>query len=88
MQLEFTGEMRLGKGTAPWHFVSVPDDEAGLLEDASRFVPYGWGMIPVSATIGGTDWETSLWPKESRSIVPIRPGCARPSRSSSAMSLR
>lgn len=72
MQLDFTGEMWFWKGPAPWHFVSVPEEEAGVLEDASQFVTYGWGMIPVKAQIGDTTWETSLWPKDGGYIVPIK----------------
>ena len=35
-------------------------------------VSYGWGMIPVSARIGGTNWTTSLFPKDGGYIVPIK----------------
>jgi len=31
-------------------------------------------MIPVTARIGGTEWRTSLFPKEGRYIVPVRLG--------------
>jgi len=47
------------------------------LPRAARHVPlvsYGWGMIPVTARIGGTEWRTSLFPKEGRYIVPVRLG--------------
>jgi hypothetical protein len=35
-------------------------------------VTYGWGMIPVNARIGKTEWQTSLFPKDGRYIVPIK----------------
>ncbi len=35
-------------------------------------------MIPVTARIGGTEWQTSLFPKEGRYIVPVRLGVQRP----------
>jgi hypothetical protein len=38
----------------------------------SAFVSYGWGMIPVTAQIGGTGWKTSLSPKDGRYIVPVK----------------
>ncbi|HEY7596576.1 MAG TPA: DUF1905 domain-containing protein [Actinophytocola sp.] len=72
MDLEFTGEMWFWKGPAPWHFVTVPDEESGALEAASSFVTYGWGMIPVAARIGRTGWATSLYPKGGRYIVPVK----------------
>jgi hypothetical protein len=72
MNLEFSGEMWFWKGPAPWHFITVPDEESGALEAASAFVTYGWGMIPVTARIGETVWTTSLFPKDGRYIVPIK----------------
>ncbi|HUA42708.1 MAG TPA: DUF1905 domain-containing protein [Streptosporangiaceae bacterium] len=72
MRLEFSGEMWFWRGPAPHHFVTVPDEECGALEAASAFVTYGWGMIPVAAQIGATEWTTSLFPKDGRYIVPIK----------------
>jgi hypothetical protein len=72
MDLEFSGEMWFWKGPAPWHFVTVPDDECGALEAVAAQVTYGWGMIPVTAQIGDTRWETSLFPKDGRYIVPVK----------------
>ena len=63
MNLEFTGTIWFWKGPAPWHFVTVPEDECGEIEAASSFVTYGWGMIPVSAQIGDTEWQTSSFPR-------------------------
>ena len=72
MNLEFTGEMWYWKGPAPWHFVTVPEEECQALATTVGLVSYGWGMIPVVARIGRTDWSTSLWPKDSRYVVPVK----------------
>jgi Domain of unknown function (DUF1905) len=72
MKLEFSGEIWFWRGPAPHHFITVPDEECGALEAASAFVTYGWGMIPVAAQIGATEWNTSLFPKAGRYIVPVR----------------
>ena len=77
MHLEFSGEMWFWKGPAPWHFVTVPEEECTELEETSTFVSYGWGMIPVTAHIGATGWRTSLFPKEGRYIVPVKAGVRR-----------
>jgi hypothetical protein len=74
VNLEFRGELWFWRGPAPWHFVSVPDEECGALEAASASVTYGWGMIPVVARIGATTWATSLYPKDGRYIVPVKVG--------------
>jgi hypothetical protein len=72
MNLEFTGRIWYWKGPAPWYFVTVPEEECLDLAEASAMVTYGWGMIPVTAQIGGTGWRTSLWPKDGRYIVPVK----------------
>src|SRR4051794_35800665 len=72
MNLQFTGPIWYWKGPAPWYFVTVPDEECLELAEASLSVSYGWGMIPVTARIGGTGWRTSLFPKDGRYIVPVK----------------
>ncbi|MDQ6875876.1 MAG: DUF1905 domain-containing protein [Actinomycetota bacterium] len=72
MIVEFSGELWFWKGPAPWHFVTVPDEESGALEAMSPQVSYGWGMIPVTAEVGRTTWTTSLFPKDGRYVVPVK----------------
>jgi Domain of unknown function (DUF1905) len=70
--LTFTGEIWFWRGPAPWHFVTVPDEQSRELEATSPMVSYGWGMIPVAAQVGATSWTTSLFPKDGRYIVPVK----------------
>jgi hypothetical protein len=72
VDLEFSGELWFWRGPAPWHFVTVPEDDCFDIEATATFVTYGWGMVPVEARIGHTGWKTSLWPKDGRYIVPVR----------------
>ena len=72
MNVEFDGEIWFWRGPAPWYFVTVPAKPSGDLKDILGFVTYGWGMIPVNARIGKTEWKTSLFPKDGRYIVPIK----------------
>jgi hypothetical protein len=72
MDLEFSGDIWFWRGPSPFHFVTVPDEECGELAAASSLVTYGWGMIPVAAQIGDTDWTTSLFPKNGKYIVPVK----------------
>lgn len=51
---------------------AVPAEESAELEALSSLVTYGWGMIPVEATIGFTRWTTSLFPKDGRYVVPLK----------------
>jgi hypothetical protein len=72
MTLEFTGELWFWRGPSPYHFITVPDEESEELRATAALVSYGWGMIPVSARVGDTDWATSLFPKDGRYLVPIK----------------
>ena len=74
MTIEFSGTIWYWRGPAPWYFVTVPGEESLELEEASAMVSYGWGMIPVTARIGRTDWTTSLFPKNGRYVVPVKAG--------------
>ena len=72
MDLEFGGEVWFWRGPSPYHFVTVPDEESTELQAASALVTYGWGMIPVVARIGSTEWTTSLFPKDGGYAVPLK----------------
>jgi hypothetical protein len=72
MNIEFNGEIWFWHGPAPWYFVTVPEKESHDLHAISGVVTYGWGMIPVTARIGKTEWKTSLFPKNGRYIVPLK----------------
>ena len=72
MDMEFVGEVWFWRGPAPWHYVTVPEEECGVLEAVSGLVSYGWGVIPVRATIGQTTWGTSLFPKDGSYLVPVK----------------
>jgi len=72
VNLAISGEIWYWRGPAPFYFVTVPDDEAAALESVSGMVTYGWGMIPVTARMGDTEWTTSLFPKDGGYVVPVK----------------
>ena len=72
MNLEFSGKIWYWKGPAPFYFVTVPAKQCRDLKAILTLVTYGWGMIPVNAQIGKTEWKTSLFPKDGRYRVPIK----------------
>jgi len=72
MIIKFKGEIFYWRGPAPFLFVAVPEEPSRDLKEISAMVTYGWGVIPVHARIGKTEWKTSLFPKEGRYLVPIR----------------
>ena len=72
MNIEFDGKIVFWRGPAPWFFVIMPEEQSQDLKAISRFVTYGWGVIPVRVRIGNTGWQTSLFPKDGRYLVPIK----------------
>lgn len=72
MKIEFNGKIWFWRGPAPWFFVTIPAKQSRDLKAISGLVTYGWGVIPVHVQIGNTEWTTSLFPKDSRYIVPIK----------------
>jgi hypothetical protein len=72
VNLRFTGEIWYWRGPSPFHFVTVPDEDCDALEAVSAKVSYGWGMIPVTARVGATEWTTWLFPKDGRYVVPLK----------------
>jgi Domain of unknown function (DUF1905) len=72
LELSFSGEVWHWRGPSPFYFVAVPDDESAAIRAISTVVTYGWGVIPVRVAIGGSHFETSLFPKDGRYLVPIK----------------
>lgn len=72
MDLHFRGELWYWRGPAPFHFVTVPEEQSAEIESQSSLVTYGWGMIPVTLRIGDSETTTSLWPKDGGYIVPVK----------------
>lgn len=60
------------RGPAPYHFVAITGDEADAIREVASAVTYGWGMIPVAGSLGGTSFTTSLWPKEGGYYMPLK----------------
>jgi hypothetical protein len=72
MTIEFTGRLWFWRGPAPWYFVTIPEEPCRDIQAISGLVSYGWGVIPATVRVGKTEWQTSLFPKDGRYLVPIR----------------
>jgi hypothetical protein len=72
VELEFSGELWYWRGPSPFHFITVPQEAAVGLRAMSALVSYGWGMIPASVQIGKSEWDTALFPKDGRYVVPVK----------------
>jgi len=72
MELEFSGLIWYWRGPSPYYFVTVPEAESNNIKAVASLVTYGWGVIPVHARIGRTEWKTSLFPKDGLYLVPLK----------------
>ena len=72
MIIHFSGIIWYWRGPAPFYFVTVPENESETLFAIVDEITYGWGMVPVLAKVGKTEWKTALWPKDGRYIVPLK----------------
>ena len=72
MVMEFEGEAIWWRGPAPFVFVPVPPDLSAEIKALSARLTYGWGVIPVTAHVGDTQYTTSLFPKNGVYLVPIK----------------
>ena len=77
MDLTFSGEIWHWRGPSPFHFVTVPEDESALIGSVASLVTYGWGVIPVTVTVGETTFTTSLFPKDGGYLVPLKDAVRR-----------
>ena len=77
VRLAFTGELIYWRGPSPFHYVAVPPDGCELLHAVAPVATYGWGVIPVTVTIGGTTFGTSLFPRDGGYLVPVKDAVRR-----------
>ena len=80
MEQEFSGEVIEWRGPAPYYFVAVPEEEGAALRAVALAASYGWGMLPIRARIGSTEWKTSLWPKDGGYLLPLKDAVRKPER--------
>lgn len=77
MDLEFSGPVFTWRGPAPYYYVAVPDDESADIRSVAAAASYGWGVIPVRVRLGEATFETSLFPKDGRYLVPLKAAVRR-----------
>ena len=76
MELEFTGEIVEWRGPAPYFFVPLPPEEAELIDEIKAEVAY-WGVIPVTARLGDTEFTTAMFPREETYFLPLKASVRR-----------
>jgi hypothetical protein len=60
------------RGPAPFYYIAIPADVCVEIKAAAKVLSYGWGVIPVTSTIGNTTFTTSLFPKDGGYLLPVK----------------
>lgn len=73
-QVQFRFEARVihWRGPSPFFFAPIPPAQAADVRLAAKSASYGWGVVPVEATIGGVSFTTSLFPRDDTYLLPLK----------------
>lgn len=55
-----------------WTFVSVPEDVSEDIRELATGPRRGFGSVRVQATIGGSQWRTSIFPGSTGYVMPVK----------------
>jgi hypothetical protein len=74
VHVTFDAEVYEHEGEGHWHFLSVPEDVSDDIEAEYGHRAGGFGSVKVEATIGGSVWQTSLFPDAKRKtyVLPVK----------------
>ena len=77
VELRFATTVIHWRGPSPFFYAPIPPDQAEPIRRVARAVTYGWGVIPVEATIGETTFTTSLFPRDETYLLPLKAAVRR-----------
>jgi len=61
-----------------WHFLTVPEEQAGQIRAHSLLSRGGFGSVKVEVTTNGVAWRTSVFPQKSGGyILPVKASIRR-----------
>lgn len=71
--LRFSAPLWAHDGEGSWYFVTVPDEISDDIAELSGGRGNGFGSVRVSVTVGGTTWQTSVFPSKSGNyVLPVK----------------
>jgi hypothetical protein len=70
----FSAQLWQHPGEGSWHFISVPADISDDIAHLTAATRKGFGSVRVTATIGNTTWQTSVFPdsKSGTYLLPVK----------------
>ncbi len=71
-EIMFEAEVIEWRGPTPFLFAVVPDEHVADIRYAALSESYGWGVVPVVARVGASDFTTSLFPRDGGYLLPVK----------------
>lgn len=72
MPYSFEARVLHWRGPSPFFFAPVPGPVADAIRQRAHELSYGWGMIPVEATLAGVTFTTALFPRDGAYLLPLK----------------
>jgi hypothetical protein len=74
LRYETQAEIWVYPGKGGWHFITVPTEVAAPIKAAMAGLARPWGSLGITAVIGKTRWQTSLFPDKASCglLLPIK----------------
>ena len=72
IEFRFDADVIHWRGPSPYFFAPIPAQHGAKIKQVAKFATYGWGVIPVEATIDGVGFRTSLVPREGTYLLPLK----------------
>ena len=69
---QVAGKVFEWRGPSPFYFVEINSKISAEIQSESKEFSYGWGVIPVTAKIGSTDFTTAIIPKDGKYLFPLK----------------
>jgi len=70
---QFSAPLWQYPGEGSWYFVTVPAENSDDIADLTAGTRKGFGSVRVTVTIGGTTWQTSVFPSKTGSyVLPVK----------------
>ena len=87
---QFRAELWLYPGKAGWHFVTLPRKLSGEIQRRFGSMGNAWSSLRVTAEIGGSRWETSIFrdSKLKAYVLPIKSAIRKAERLETGLRLK
>ncbi|EMM80460.1 PF08922 domain protein [Leptospira interrogans str. 2006001854] len=72
--IQFQARVWIYPGKGGWHFLTLPIKTSKEVRTILDKMPRSWGMVPVIAQIGVTNWNTSIFPEKNsiKYVLPLK----------------